>query len=191
MATGYSLVELLFALGLVATLGAMAVPQGVSTLDDAKTAGAARYIAGRLQQVRMAAAARAASVGMKFTLAGSQYVFGVYVDGNGNGVRSADISSGIDFELLAPERLTDRFSGVDFGALPGLPAADPGGTPPGTNPVRLGSSNIASFGPLGTATSGSLYIRGQHAQYVVRLYGDTAKTRILKFDTRTNQWRPL
>ena len=191
MATGYSLVELMFALGLVVTLGAMAVPEGVSTLDDVRTAAAARYMASRLQQARMAAAARATSVGIKFTLVGTQYVYGAYVDGNGNGIRSVDISNGIDFELLPPERLTDRFGGVDFGALPGLPAADPGGTPPGSTPVRLGSSNIASFGSLGTATSGSLYIRGQRAQYVVRLYGDTAKTRILKFDPRTNQWRPL
>jgi hypothetical protein len=55
----------------------------------------------------------------------------------------------------------------------------------------MGASNIASFSAQATATSGSLYIKGQHAQFVVRLYGDTAKTRVLRFDARTRQWRPL
>ena len=190
MATGYSLIELMFVMGLVATVSAAAVPQTLWALDDARTAGAARYIASRLQRARMEAIARSASVGMKFTLAGGHFTYATYVDGNGNGVRTQDITSGIDAELVAPERLTDKCS-ADFGALPGLPAVDPGGTPPGGDPVRLGGSDIASFSAQATATSGSLYIRGQRAQYVVRLYGDTAKTRILKFDPRTSQWRPL
>ncbi|HZT76676.1 MAG TPA: GspH/FimT family pseudopilin [Vicinamibacterales bacterium] len=188
---GYSLIELVFVMGLVATLGAMAVPQTRAAMDDARTAGAARYVAGRLQRARTEAITRSSSVGIKFTQTGGQYAYGVYVDGNGNGVRTSDISNGIDLELQASERLSDQFPSVDFGALPGLPPVDAGGTPPGSDPVRLGSSNIASFSPQATATSGSLYIRGQHAQYVVRLYGDTARTRILKFDARARQWRPL
>ena len=191
MAAGYSLIELVVVSALVATLGAMALPQTLSGLDDARTMGAARYMASRLQRARMEAIARSASVGLKFTLVGGRYVYAAYVDGNGNGVRTTDISNGIDRVLAPPEHLSDQFPGVDFGALPGLPPVDTGGTPPGSDPVRLGSSNIASFSAQATATSGSIYIRGQQAQYVIRLYGDTAKTRIMKFDARTRQWRPL
>jgi len=191
VAAGYSLIELVVVSALVATLGAMALPQTLSGLDDARTMGAARYMASRLQRARMEAIARSASVGLKFTLVGGRYVYAAYVDGNGNGVRTTDISNGIDRVLAPPEHLSDQFPGVDFGALPGLPPVDTGGTPPGSDPVRLGSSNIASFSAQATATSGSIYIRGQQAQYVIRLYGDTAKTRIMKFDARTRQWRPL
>ena len=82
--------------------------------------------------------------------------------------------------------------GVDFGAVPGLPAVDPGGTPPGTDPIRLGSGSLASFSAMGTASSGSVYIRGRrNVQYVVRIYGETGKTRTLKFDPRANKWKPL
>jgi hypothetical protein len=81
---------------------------------------------------------------------------------------------------------------VEFGALPGLPPVDPGGTAPGSDPIRLGSGNIASFSSLGTSSSGTVYLRGRRdAQYAVRIFGETGKTRMLKFDPRTRQWRQL
>src|SRR5260221_1855603 len=89
------------------------------------------------------------------------------------------------------DRHRDQFPGVLFGALPGLPPVDAGGQPPGNDPVRLGAGNMASFSSIGTASTGSLYIRGrQRAQYVVRIYGDTGKTRILKFDNRSGALQP-
>lgn len=191
MAAGYSLVELMFVMGLAATVSAMAVPQSLSALDDARATGAARYIAARLQRARTEAIARSTTVGLRFTLAGSHYSYAMYVDGNGNGVRTADVASGVDRQVLAPERLVDQFPSIDFGTLPGLPAVDPGGAPPGSDPIHLGASNIASFTPQATATAGSIYIRGDHAQFVVRIYNDTARTRILKFDAAANRWRPL
>jgi type II secretory pathway pseudopilin PulG len=191
MAAGYSLIELVFVMGLAATLSAIAVPQSLSALDDTRAAGAARYIAARLQRARTEAIARSTTVGVKFTLAGSHYSYAMYADGNGNGIRTADIATGVDGQLLAAERLVDQFTSVDFGTLPGLPAVDAGGAPPGSDPVHLGASNIASFTPQATATAGSIYIRGARAQYVVRIYNDTARTRILKFDAVTNRWRPL
>jgi hypothetical protein len=78
------------------------------------------------------------------------------------------------------------------GALPGLPSVDPGGTAPGSDPVRLGSGNIASFSAAGTASSGTIYIRGRRdVQYAVRIFGETGKTRMLKFDARTRRWKPV
>jgi type II secretory pathway pseudopilin PulG len=189
---GYTIVELVFALGLAATLGSVAVPQMLVGLDDLRTAAAARHIAARLQRVRMDAVVRSADVGMRFTTDVAGYSYAVYVDGNRNGVRTLDIQLGTDMQLVPPERLFDQFPGVDFGALPGLPAADAGGTPPGTDPIRLGSSNLATFTASGTSSSGSLYVRGRHnAQYVVRIYGQTGKTRVLKFDVRSCQWTGL
>ena len=126
---------------------------------------------------------------LRFTLLTDHYDFLAYVDGNRNGVLSRDIQSGVDRPVQSADRLSDHFPGVDFGALPGLPAVDPSSTPPASDPIRLGSSDMVSFAPAGTATSGSLYIRGQrNAQYVVRVYGETGKTRVLKFNVRSGQW---
>ena len=188
---GYSFLELTFVLGMMATLGSVAIPQTLVALDDLRTVGAARHIAARLQRARMDAVTRSADVGLQVTQTTGGYSYATYVDGNRNGVRSLEIQSGTDRQLVASERLSDQFGGVDFGALPGLPSVDPGGTPPGTDPVRLGSGNLATFAAAGTSSSGSLYIRGRNAQYVVRIYGQTGKVRVLRFDSRTKQWKPL
>ena len=92
---------------------------------------------------------------------GAGYSFGVYVDGNGDGVRTPDITMSIDRPLGAVERLPDNFAGVDFGLLPGLPPVDAGSPAPGTDPIKLGASNLLSYSATGTSSSGSLYIRGR------------------------------
>jgi hypothetical protein len=135
---------------------------------------------------------RSAEVAMRFSATPEGYSFGVFLDGNGNGVRARDIHSGIDRRIGAEERLIDQFTGVEFGAIPELPAIDAGGTPPGSDPIRLGASGFASFSARGTASTGTVYIRSRrNAQYAVRVFGDTGKTRMLKFDRYTRRWRPL
>ncbi len=189
---GYSLIELTFVFGLGATLGATAVPPLLTNLDDVRAAAAVRYMSARLQATRMEAVQRSADVALRFTQTAGGYTYSVYLDGNGNGVRTRDIQRGIDRQIQAPERLRDQFAGVDFGTLPGLPPIDPAGPPPGTDPIKLGSSDILTFSALGTSSSGSLYIRGQRtAQYAIRVLGETGKTRVLKFDSRAQQWKPL
>jgi hypothetical protein len=190
--SGYSLIELVFALGLAGTLAGIAIPQILAALDDYQAYGAVRYVSGRLHEARMTAVTRTVNTAMRFTIAGRSYKYAVYLDGNRNGVRSVDISDGVDPEIQKEERLSDLFPGVDFGAVPGLPSVEPGSPDPGHDPVRFGSSNMAVFSALGTSTPGSLYIRGRRdAQYAVRLFGQTGKIRVLKFNPRTRVWRPL
>ena len=188
---GYTLLELVFASALLATIGSAAVPQMLVSLDDYKTTGAARYVAARLQQVRMDAVVRSTEVAVQFVELPDGVHYRVYIDGNRNGVRTRDIQRGVDTPLTADERLPDQFSGVDFGVLPNLPGVE-GGAPPGTDPLSLGASNLVSFSPHGTSSTGSLYIKGRrNAQCVVRIFGETGKTRVLKFVAATRQWRPL
>ena len=185
---GFTLIEMLFAVGVAATLSGIVVPPVLRLLEDYRTAGAARYVASRLQKARVEAVRRSTNVAVRFTPAGE---FSTYVDGNGNGVLSGDIRDGTDPQLGAAERLESSFAGVRFGTMTDLPPVDPGGTPLGTDPIHLGASNIASFTPVGTSSSGSVYVRGGACQLVIRLYGDTGKTRVLRFEERTRQWRLL
>jgi len=190
--SGYSFIELAFTLGIVATVGATAVPQTVSSVDAYRAAAAARYLSGRMQRARMEAVARSTEVALRFSDTGAGYEFATFLDGNRNGVLTHDILRGIDPELGAPERLADNFPGVDFGVLPGLPPVDSGGTPPGSDPLKLGASNILAFSAVGTSSSGSVYILGRRRnQFVIRVYGETGKTRVLKFNRSLNQWLPL
>jgi len=189
---GYSLVELAFVTALVCTLCGIAIPQMLTGIDEFRTAGAARYVSTLLQHARMEAVKRSAEVALQITASTGGYPIGMYVDGNRNGVLTRDVQRGIDPPLVRPTRLPDNFAGVDFGALPSLPPVDAGGTPPGSDPIRLGSSAFAVFTAVGTSTTGSLYISGARgSQYVVRIYGQTGKTRILKFHPKTGKWSPL
>jgi prepilin-type N-terminal cleavage/methylation domain-containing protein len=189
---GYSLLELMLVMALSVTMSAAAVPEYLTALDDVRVSGAVHYVSARLQRARMEAVSRSAMVGVQFTQTAAGYSYAVYVDGNRNGVLTRDIQRGIDRLITAAERLPDQFTGVEFGAVPGLPPVDPGGTPPGTDPVRLGSGNIVSFSALGTSSSGTVYIRSRRdAQYAVRVFGETGRTRILKFEPRTRQWKQL
>jgi type II secretory pathway pseudopilin PulG len=189
---GYSVLELVFVLGLIATLSTVTVSGVLTGLDDHRAAAAARYLSARLQRARMESVVRSRAVAVRFSqTAGGRLVFTAYVDGNRNGVTSADIGRGVDEHIWPDESIADAFPGIEFGVLPGLPPVDPGGTPPGEDPIRLGSSNLATFSAKGTSTSGSVYLRGRSAQYVVRLFGTTGKTRVLRFDPRSRQWKPL
>jgi type II secretory pathway pseudopilin PulG len=187
-AQGFAAIELLFVAAVVTTVSGIALPPLLRGLDDHRAAGAARYVATRLQKARMEAILRSTAVAVRFADSGE---FATFVDGNRNGVLSADIRDGIDPPIGASERLEPNFAGVVFGTVPGLPAVDSGGLPPGADPIHLGSSNIASFSPVGTSSSGSVYIRSRTRQLVVRIYGDTGKTRILGFDDRSRQWKAL
>jgi type II secretory pathway pseudopilin PulG len=189
---GYSLLELVFVMCTMATVSGVAIPQLSRTLDQYRAAAAARYLSARIQRTRMEAVSRSTNVAMRFVDSGAGYVFRVYMDGNGDGVRTQDITLSIDGPLGATERLPDNFPGVDFGLLPALPPVEAGSPPPGTDPIKLGASNILSYAATGTSSSGSLYIRGRRgSQYVVRVLGDTGRTRILKFDAHSQKWKPL
>jgi type II secretory pathway pseudopilin PulG len=185
----FSLLEVLFVLGTVATVSVVAVPEALTTIDDARAGGAARFVANRLLQARSEAVQRSRIVALRFDDASGTYTYSAYLDGNHNGVLAREIQSGIDRQIESTDTLRDRFMGVDFCTVPDLPAVDPASAPPGDDPIRFGSSDMVSFTPLGTATPGTLYICGRrNAQYAVRVYGETGKVRILKFNPASRQW---
>jgi prepilin-type N-terminal cleavage/methylation domain-containing protein len=180
--SGYTLPELLFVLGLVAVVSGMVVPQVLAGLDRSRGLIAARYLAGRMALARMQATARSATIAIRFEEGPDGVTFQAFQDGNRNGVLTEDIQQQIDFSIEPASRLWQLFPGVVIGLTPDSPAA---------NPVDLGGgSNLLSFTPLGTATSGSVYVRGPDGtQWVVRVLGATARARLLRFDARARQWR--
>ena len=184
--------ELVVVLGLVATATATTLPELQAGLDDARVAGAARYLSSRLAEARMDAIQQSRAVAVRFALVNGQYSYTVYVDGNGNGVISRDIQRGVDRPILGPERLSDSFRNVEFGTQPGLPPIDSGSSAPGSDPIRLGTGNSVSFNSMGSATSGTIYLTGHsRVQYAVRVFGVTGKIRVYRYNRQTAKWLPL
>ena len=184
--------ELVVTMGVVVAGMGTAVPALHAGLDDARVAGAARYVSSRLAESRMEAIKRSRHVAVRFADASAQYAFTVYEDGNGNGVLTSDIRRGVDRPIHGPERLSDNFRNVEFSVLATLPPIEPGDSPPGADPIRLGAGNSVSFNALGQGTSGTIYLAGRnHTQYAVRIFGASGKIRVYRYNWRASTWTPL
>ena len=185
---GFLLIELLLCVAISATFLGIAVPLATSALDEMRTAMAARYVAGRILAARLDALQRSTCVGFQFEASGSDYSFATYVDGNQNGIRTTEIASGIDPIGLMGERLGDRFSGVRFGLAESVPDLDGVRQLTDSDGIRVGSPRILTLSPDGTASSGTVYIRGSRAQYAVRILGATARTRVFQYQRGADRW---
>lgn len=186
-ATGVTLVEVLFATAMTVTVTALAIPLTGDAIDAMRTSMAARYVAGRITAIRIDAVRRSSAVALRFETSGDEDVFAPFGDGNANGVRSIDIGQGVDCALGPLEQLSDKFPGVRFGLIPGLPDAD-GQMGTGSDGVRIGTARILTMSADGTATSGTLYVRGRRGQYAVRVLGVTGRTRMLEYRSGDRTW---
>jgi Tfp pilus assembly protein FimT len=163
---------------LAAILGTIAAPAIAVSMDRSRTVAAARYLSGQMALARTHAVARSTNVALRFDWDGRDASIQMFSDGNGNGVRTAEIDSGTDVALNAAVTLSALFPGVVVGA------------PDGSDPVRFGSSDLLSFTPLGTATPGTVYMRGKGLHLAVRVLGATGRTRVLRYepDTDADPW---
>jgi hypothetical protein len=181
-AEGYAFSELLFVIGVVTLVCAMVVPQLLAGLDRSRGLVAARYLASRVALARMQAISRSATIALRFREEPGGIAFDIYQDGNRNGVRAGDILQQIDVPIEPVTRLWELFPGAAIALAPDSPAA---------SAVQLaGGSDLLALTPMGTATSGTVHVRGpDDTQWAVRVLGATARTRLLWFDSRARQWR--
>jgi hypothetical protein len=177
------LVDLLVAIAIVLTVSGVAVPQTVTLMQRSRAEAAARYLASRMARARAEAVSRSAAVALQLEQGATDFVIRAYIDGNRNGVRSADIASGADMLMDAPIRLSELFPRVTLSLSPDGASLDP---------LTVGARTLISFTPNSTATSGTLYIRASDGgQFAVRVLGATARTRLLRYDPRTGAWLDL
>jgi hypothetical protein len=116
----------------------------------------------------------------------------LYADGNGNGVLQKDVDRGLDQPITPAVQIDEQARGVSlrFNQV----VEDVGGSitlSPGDDPLRIGNTSFVTFTPLGTSTSGTLYLAAAGGpQMAVRIFGATGRIRVLMFDAQTRQWDP-
>jgi prepilin-type N-terminal cleavage/methylation domain-containing protein len=205
-ARGTSLLELLMVMTVVAIASSIAFASVERSATAARETGAARAFAMRVRQTRLEAVRRSTGVALHFITTSTVPQFRAYADGNGNGVRTRDITSGADPPLGAAAALEDGLGGVRFARAADVPlvgddadastssgsagaASTAGGVEDdGAGAIRIGAAGLLSFGPTGSGTSGTIYLRGPTRQFAVRIYGPTGRVRLLEFDPRARAW---
>lgn len=190
-ARGYTLLETICAAALCVIMSAIAVPVIGGTLDRERTIIGARFLAGQLQRARLEALKRARTVAVHVALVGERTRVQLFVDGDGDGVRQHDVDEGIDPPLAPQEFVDDHSRGVSLRI--NQVVADMSGAGdllPGADPLRIGNTALLAFSPLGSATSGTLYVAGHHGpQMAIRVFGGTGRVRVMTFDAQARQWR--
>jgi type II secretory pathway pseudopilin PulG len=187
---GAALIDVIVTCGLVAVLCAIAIPTLQATRDRDAARSAARYLANRLHLTRIEAVRRNTNVSLRFDPDDLGRIR-LFADGNGDGVRQVDIDGGIDPALGPDADIEELFPNVSLQIVATVREPDATGTlDAGSDPVRIGASSLLSFSPLGSATSGTIYLAARTGpQLCVRVLGATGRTRVLWFDTANRTWR--
>jgi len=177
---GHTLVELLMVVAIVAIMASVCIPYLRAYSAEAHLLGAGRVFKGEFRKARSIAIKKSVQTALRFESEPDGVYISTYVDGNFNGVLSEDIRSGVDARIGGPLRLDEGASGVRVGINPGVPTIPPEtGLLDTSDPIRFGRANMLSFSPLGTATPGTFYVAGEHAQAAVRVTPGSARVRLL------------
>ena len=191
---GFTIPELLVAMSLVVSVGAIALPPLAGRLRAERVKAAAVALRSLLHTARAEAAAKSANVAVVFDPPGPDSVgrgpgadgaptIAVYLDANHNGVRRHEIAAGTERVLQAPWRFGERFPGVRWGvpenARSGL--AMPG--------LAVGAARMVSFSPLGGSGSGRITVSGWGAVYSVVVHGGSSRIRLERL--AGDNWLPV
>jgi type II secretory pathway pseudopilin PulG len=191
---GISLVEVCLALLLVGCLSVFVIPAVATWIDSARLAAAGGRVTLLFRQLRYRAIASAHCRGVIFDRDDSGvWVYRVVADGNDNGIRRAEVADGTDPLLAGPVSLPAVHGGVRFGILDTGPVPV---LPPGSgtiddpsDPIRFGGSDLASFTPRGTCSSGTVYLLSPRGRMrAVRLYGATGRIRVFDYIPARETW---
>lgn len=189
--SGFSLLELLTVVAILGMIAAFTIPAFGNMRRRAALRAATSELRAIFHLARSRAIARNANCGLRFQRSGSDWVFAIYDDGDGDGIRSVDIASGKDPLFRRARVVFPESNAVTIG-LPDHAIVDPDGDvlTPDSSPVAFNKSAICSFSPMGESTPGTIYLSGRGIDaYAVRVYGATARVRVIRYDEGSRRWR--
>ena len=187
---GYSLLELLAAIAIIGVIALCAMPAFANYRRRMSVVAASQDLRGILRQVRSRAIARGRNAGVKFTRSGGEWMYSLYDDGDGDGIRNDDIKRGIDKRFAGPSVVMPSYHIATIGLLKEK-VVDPDGDPlyPDDEAVQFNRSTICSFSPNGGGTPGTVYIvDGASQLWAARVSGAGGRVRLLRYDAPRKKW---
>lgn len=187
---GFTLAEVLTVIAIIGLIVSISLPAFAQYRRNSGLRAATQEIRSIFHLARSRAIARGANCGVKFSRSGSRWVYALYDDGDGDGVRNDDIRSGRDL-LFAGERVVLPEEHVaDIGISGSVKDPDGSGTLSSTSsPIRFNASSLCSFSSDGSSTPGSIFLTdGDGGVSVVKVYGTTAKIRVLRYHADRGTW---
>jgi type II secretory pathway pseudopilin PulG len=164
----------------------LGVPSLAHGIDAQRTRDAATFLATQFRLARQRAVMSSQQVAVVFDDVAGEIGVRVCRDTDRDGISRAEVTAGTDTCDTASIPISRRFEQVRVGYFPGVPGLD---NEASASPLKFGVARMASFSPQGTATAGSVVLRGgRTAQFAVRVAGVTGRTRVLRFDAGRREW---
>ena len=180
---GLSLMECLVTVAIVAMMAMVALPNGDQMIRRRDLFREAERVRQGLAYTQLRAYMLSENCGVYYFRKGSEWMYAVYRDGNGDGVLKKDILSGKDPLLEGPYPLLDHPTLIGIGFARGV--TDPDSMQPipeGTSPIAFNQSFICSFSPRGDGTPGTVYLTdGLQLAAAIRCSGSDGKLRKLYY----------
>lgn len=193
--SGFQLVELLVTGAVVMFAIGIATPPVIEWAVGRQVRLAAGEVGSALALARAYAVTHAVHVGVKFRVAdGGAVTWTLHRDGDGDGVRTDDIDSGVDPQIGPARHLLHFGRRVRLGFPAGMPPRDPADPRRRLDrlddPIRFNRSDIASYNAIGGSTPGSVYVTdGRSRLAALRVYAATGRMRVIVYDAKTERWK--
>jgi prepilin-type N-terminal cleavage/methylation domain-containing protein len=189
---GFSLAEVLAVVCIVGIAAAVSVPAFSTLRAKSALRAAVGDIRALFALARSRAVARSRNVAVRFSNQQGMWVYAMYEDGDGDGVRNNDIAAGRDPLIRQGAVIASDRAAATIG-FPAFPITDPDtgkALSPLGSPIKFNNSALCSFSAVGTATAGSIFLTNRFEDaVVVRVLGTTGRIRALQFDRKANRWR--
>lgn len=182
---GATVVETTIAVALVGVLAAMVAPELATWRARQSVAAAGSELAVELEAARYAALALRRTHAIVFRELQGAIRRGRAVDGDGDGVRSADLRDGVDTWLAHPAAGAAIGRGIAIGLPSSVPPL-PGGVRP-RDALPMPPSGILSVTPDGTLSTGTIYLCHEAGEcFAVRSFGPGGRVSAWQF--RGGRW---